>query len=211
MTGYLPIGDDEHIIRGIFELPGIAAFPSMAAARSGIFRRECREFAPDGGLTPREEEVKCGAIRQIVKEQKMKKFFVRLILIVIVVSAFALTSQALAATAPPKWMNSHFVVGKGIVFNFSYDASHLRSPNIHGATITIHGNSYPLACVVVTEKTTISCTLRGGLTEFAGDSGSIHLLGYWYSVIIPNKSEKIAPLNTPSPTPLPSPTMPPLL
>jgi hypothetical protein len=80
------------------------------------------------------------------------------------------------------------VVGKGVVFVFDLNGANVRGPNLN-ATLYLNGNSYPLACKVNKEEGTIICTVRGGLTEFAGDAGSVSLLGRLYSVIIPARPE----------------------
>lgn len=122
----------------------------------------------------------------------MKKIFSFVMVIFILASALAFNVSAVRADSSPILTDVHFVAGKGIVFVFDKNGARVRAPNLKNSTLYLNGNSYPLACKVNKEEDTIVCTVRGGLTEFAGDQGSVSLLGLLYSVIIPSPPE-IAP------------------
>ena len=52
---------------------------------------------------------------------------------------------------------------------------------------------YDLGCTVNKEEGKIICVARGGLTEFAGQTGIIHLAGQIFYVIIPDRYTPEAP------------------
>jgi len=120
----------------------------------------------------------------------MKKVISLVLALVVLSSAFLFNvGQASAASSHPILVDTHYVDGKGIAFVFDLNGARVRSPNIKNSTLYLNGNSYPLACRVNRSDATIICTVRGGLTEFAGDQGSVSLLGLLYSVIIPSLPE----------------------
>jgi hypothetical protein len=120
----------------------------------------------------------------------MKKIYSFLLVLVVLTSAFAFNIGKASALSYPTLTDVHFVTGKGIVFVFDLNGMRLRGPNLKGATLYLHGNPYPLACLVDKEDGKIVCTVRGGLTEFAGDQGSVSLLDRLYTVIIPSLPAK---------------------
>jgi hypothetical protein len=119
----------------------------------------------------------------------MKRLFSILMIVAVLASAFLFNVSKASAASYPTLVDTHFVYGKGIAFVFDTNGMKVRAPNLRGSVLYLHGNSYPLACWVNNIAGTIVCTVRGGLTEFAGDQGSVSLLGRLYSVIIPSRPE----------------------
>ena len=116
----------------------------------------------------------------------MKKIFSFLMVMSLLASVFVFNVSKASAASYPTLSDVHYVFGKGIVFVFDTNGMKVRAPNLKGSTLYLHGNSYPLACTVDKSAGKIICTVRGGLTEFAGDQGSVSLLGRQYSVVIPS-------------------------
>ena len=119
----------------------------------------------------------------------MKKILSSLLVLVLLTSVFVINVSKVSAASYPTLVYTHYVYGKGIVFVFDANGTNLRTPNLKGSTLYLHGNAYPLSCIVDKADGLIVCTARGGLTEFAGDQGSVSLLGRLYSVIIPGLPE----------------------
>ena len=116
----------------------------------------------------------------------MKKIFSFLMVMSLLASVFVFNVSKASAASYPTLVDVHYVYGKGIVFVFDANGMNVRAPNLRGSTLYLHGNSYPLACTVARASGMIVCTVRGGLTEFAGAQGSVSLLGRLYSVVIPS-------------------------
>lgn len=120
----------------------------------------------------------------------MKKIISLVLVLVVLSSAFLFNvGKASAASSYPTLVDTHYVYGKGIVFVFDLNGARVRAPNIKNSTLYLNSNTYHLSCWVNRANQTIVCTARGGLTEFAGDQGTVSLLGRLYSVIIPSLPE----------------------
>jgi hypothetical protein len=128
----------------------------------------------------------------------MKKLFSLVMVLAVLGAALWFNVGQASAVSYPTYSASRFVSGKGIVFVFDLNGSNLKAPNLKNATLYVGSNSYPLACTVNKEEGTIVCVVRGGLTEFAGQHGTIFLAGKLYSVIIPDIWE-IPTVSTPDP------------
>lgn len=120
----------------------------------------------------------------------MKKIFLFLMATMILASAFFLNVGSARADDAPTFVGAHSVNGKGVAFIFDLNGLKLRTPNLKGAVLFLNGNIYPLSCTVNKGEDKIVCTATGKLSDlYAGDQGTISLLGWYYSVIIPPRLE----------------------
>ena len=117
----------------------------------------------------------------------MKKIFASFMIVAILASALIFNVGKAGAASYPTLVDSRYVEGKGISFIFDSNGMKVRGPNLKNAVLYVNGDSYPLACTFNKEQESIVCVVRGGLTEFAGMPGTVQLMGYFYSVIIPGR------------------------
>jgi len=116
----------------------------------------------------------------------MKRTFSVLMLAVLLVSAFGFSASPASAAELITYVGARFVQGKGVVFVF--DASGYRNKDVRGADIFVGSNFHNFGCTVNAERTQIVCVANGGLTQYAGQTGVIHLAGQIFYVIIPGYS-----------------------
>lgn len=115
----------------------------------------------------------------------MKKFLFFLIAAVLLVSTFAAQAGQAKAAGLITYVDGRFMWGEGVVFIF--DATGYRNRDVRGTTIFVGSNFHKLGCTVNKEKTRIVCIGRGSLTEYAGQTGIIHLAGQLFYVTIPDR------------------------
>jgi hypothetical protein len=117
----------------------------------------------------------------------MKRVFSLLIAVIVLLSVFSFSPSRAQAAGIISYAGGNFIIGKGIAFVFH--GSGLRNRDVRGANIFVGSDFYPLGCTVNKEEKRIVCVLRGGLTEYAGETGIIYLGGQIFYVIIPDLKE----------------------
>ena len=105
----------------------------------------------------------------------MKKVFWLLLAMTLLVSALGFNTGSAQAAGTITYVGGRFVWGKGIVFVF--EASGHKNKDVRNATIFVGSSFYDLGCTVDKENENIICVLGGGLTQYAGQTGVIHLGG----------------------------------
>ncbi len=115
----------------------------------------------------------------------MKKFLLFLVAVVVLASTFAATGQAKAASLIT-YVDGRYIWGEGVVFIF--EGTGFRNKDVRDTTIFAGSNFHNLGCTVNKEKTRIVCIGRGSLTEYAGQTGIIHLAGQLFYVTIPDRA-----------------------
>jgi hypothetical protein len=120
------------------------------------------------------------------KENSMKKTLLFLIAIVVLTSAFGFQAGQVKAASLITFVDGRFMWGEGVVFIF--EATGYRNRDVRDTTIFVGSNFHDLGCTVNKEKTRIVCIGRGGLTEYAGQTGIIHLAGQLFYVTIPDRT-----------------------
>jgi hypothetical protein len=115
----------------------------------------------------------------------MKKILSLVMVAIVLASAFWVPAESARAAGLITYRGGVFVEGKGIAFVF--DAPGYRNRDVKAADIFLHSSFYDLGCTVNREEDKIVCVLRGGLTEYAGETGVIHLAGHVFYVTIPGR------------------------
>jgi hypothetical protein len=126
------------------------------------------------------------------KERAMRRLLSLGLIIGVFLSLFAAAAGKAQAAGLITYRGGLYVWGKGIVFVF--DASGYRNKDVKDANIFVGSNFHHLGCTVNQEEDKIVCVLRGGLTQYAGETGVIYLGGQVFYVIIPDRTipEEIA-------------------
>ncbi len=114
----------------------------------------------------------------------MKKAFLFLIALVVMVSTFAFQTGQARAASLITFVDARFIWGKSVVFVF--DATGYKNRDVRDTTIFVGSNFHDLGCTVNKEKTRIVCVGRFSLTDYAGQTGIIHLAGQIFYVTIPD-------------------------
>ena len=109
-----------------------------------------------------------------------------LITISVFLSTLAFQAGHVKAATPITYADGRFMWGEGVVFIF--EATGYRTRDVRDTTIFVGSNFHELGCKVNKEKTRIVCIGRGGLTEYAGQTGIIHLAGQLFYVTIPDRT-----------------------
>jgi hypothetical protein len=126
----------------------------------------------------------------------MKKVLLLAVAVMIVFSVLPLSAGKAAAASLITYVDGRYVWGKGIVFVFK--ASGYRNRDVRDANMFAGSNYHDLYCTVDKEKENIVCVARGGLTQYAGQTGIIYLAGQVFYVTIPDKTiPKEAPVVEP--------------
>ncbi len=120
----------------------------------------------------------------------MKRLLSAVMIVTVLASALLFNVGKAQAASYPTLTATRYVIGREIVFAFEFNVAKLRGPNLRNASLYLHGATYPLACTVNKDNGTIICIAQGGLSKFAGDRGSVSLLGHLYSVVIPAVPEQ---------------------
>ena len=115
----------------------------------------------------------------------MKNIISLVVAAVILASTFWVRTDSARAAGLITYRGGAFVEGKGI--SFVFDAPGYRNRDVKGANILVHSSFYDLGCTVNREEDKIVCVLRGGLTEYAGETGIIYLAGQVFFVTIPGR------------------------
>jgi hypothetical protein len=118
----------------------------------------------------------------------MKKIFFIFLAVGIFVSTLGFTATNAHAAGHIAYEGAAFVQNKGIVFVFDVDGVAKKNTKIRDATLTIDSEVYPLSCIFKADEGKIRCDVRGGLTQFAGQTGIISLNGQTFYVIIPPRN-----------------------
>ncbi|GEM_PF-2063374 len=113
----------------------------------------------------------------------MRKMFLFLMMLTVLVSTLGVQTTKARADGLITYEGGEFVVGVGILFTF--DASSYRNKDLKNATIYVGSDFYDLNCWVRKEDGEILCSVRGGLTQFAGQTAIIYLAGQIFYVTIP--------------------------
>jgi len=121
----------------------------------------------------------------------MKKILSLVMAAVILISMLWISVGSAGAAGLISYAGGRFVWGKGVVFVF--EASGYRNKDVRDASIFAGSNFHDLYCTVDKEKENIVCVARGALTEYAGQTGIIHLAGQIFYVTIP---DRIFPVQT---------------
>jgi|SRR5687768_12373757 len=116
----------------------------------------------------------------------MRKLILLGLAIGVLISTLWCTAGKVQAAGLITYRGGLYVWGKGIVFVF--DASGYRNKDVKDASIFVGSNFHDLGCTVNKEEAKIVCTLRGGLTEHAGETGVIYLGGQVFYVLIPDRT-----------------------
>ncbi|WKZ37061.1 MAG: hypothetical protein QY332_03870 [Anaerolineales bacterium] len=124
------------------------------------------------------------------------------IILAVLMMASVLGSAATKAKAAGliTYEGAVFTLSKGIVFLFNVDEFAKKNVKVRPATLYIGSDAYPLSCIFKADEGKIRCDVRGGLTQFAGQTGIIYLNGQIFYVIIPGRggpSEQAGPLVCP--------------
>ncbi len=114
----------------------------------------------------------------------MKKLLSLLIAIVTLASLFALQTGQAKAASLITFVDARFIWGKSVVFVF--DATGYKNRDVRGTTIFVGSNFHDLGCTVNKEESRIVCIGRFRLTDYAGQTGIIHLAGQIFYVTIPD-------------------------
>src|ERR1044072_7940951 len=117
----------------------------------------------------------------------MKKILSFVMAFVVLFSLFSFSASRAQAAGVIRFAGSRFVVGKGAVFLFK--ASGFGKNAAKNATIFAGSNFYNLFCTVKKEDGLITCTARGEITQFGGETGIIHLAGQVFYVMVPYLAE----------------------
>jgi len=126
----------------------------------------------------------------------MKKFLSLAMAVVILISALWVSTGSARAAGMISYAGGRFVWGKGIVFVF--EASGYRNKDVRDASLFVGSNFHDLYCTVDKEKEHIVCVARGALTEYAGQTGIIHLAGQIFYVTIPDRTlPQVTPVEGP--------------
>jgi hypothetical protein len=115
----------------------------------------------------------------------MKKSLFFLIAAILLASTFAAQAGQARAASLITYVDGRFMWGEGVVFIF--EGSGFRNKDVRETTIFAGSNFHDLGCTVNKEKTRIVCIGRGRLTEYAGQTGIIHLAGQLFYVTIPDR------------------------
>jgi len=115
----------------------------------------------------------------------MKKFLSLLMAVVVLLSMFLFSASKAQAAGLITYKGGLFVWGKGVVFVF--EASGIRNKDVKNASIFAGSNFHDLYCSVNKAEGKIVCVARGELTEYAGQTGIIHLAGQIFYVTIPGR------------------------
>jgi hypothetical protein len=116
----------------------------------------------------------------------MKKILSLAMAVVILISMLWISVGSAGAAGLITYAGGRFVWGKGVVFVF--EASGYRNRDVRDASIFAGSNFHDLYCTVDKEKQNIICVARGSLTEYAGQTGIIHLAGQIFYVTIPGRT-----------------------
>lgn len=123
----------------------------------------------------------------------MKRILLVLMAVVLLATVFGFDTGQANAASLITYVDGRYVWGKGIVFVFKADG--FKNRDVRGATIFAGSNFHDLGCTVNKEADLIVCVLRGGLTEYAGETGIIYLGGQIFYVTIPDRIlPQVAPL-----------------
>src|SRR6266498_5739816 len=117
----------------------------------------------------------------------MKKILSFLMAVIVLFSLFSFSASKAQAAGVIRLAGSRFIVGKGAVFLFK--ASGFGKNAVKNATIFAGSNFHNLNCTVKKDEDLITCSARAEITQFAGETGIIHLAGQIFYVIIPNFAE----------------------
>ncbi|HLO16733.1 MAG TPA: hypothetical protein VK206_18005 [Anaerolineales bacterium] len=112
-----------------------------------------------------------------------KKILSLIVAVVVLLSVFSFSSSKVQAAGIINYAGGNFVWGKGIAFVF--DASGYRNRDVKDGAIFVGSNFHDLGCTVNREGSKIICVARGGLAEYAGETGIIYLAGQVFYVTIP--------------------------
>ena len=116
----------------------------------------------------------------------MRKIFSFLVMAMLLITALGVSATPASAGSAITYIDSRFVLGKGIVFIF--EGTGYKNKDVKNIQLILHSDNYKLGCVAVKKENKIVCVGDGDLTVFAGQVGSITLVGQTFSVIIPDRS-----------------------
>lgn len=117
----------------------------------------------------------------------MRKVLLSILVVFMLLSVFSFSPSRAHAAGIIQYAGGSFVIGKGI--SFVFHASGLRNRDVRGASIFVGSDFHPLGCTVNRAEERVVCVLRGGLTEYAGETGILYLGGQIFYVTIPGMKE----------------------
>jgi hypothetical protein len=113
----------------------------------------------------------------------MKKFSLFLLVLVAMLASLVLTAVPARAASLITFVDARFIWGKSVVFIF--DATGYKNRDVREATIFVGSNFHDLGCTVNKEEEKIVCIGLYSLTDYAGQTGILHLAGQIFYVPIP--------------------------
>jgi hypothetical protein len=116
----------------------------------------------------------------------MRKILLAAIAVLVSFSMLSLSIVQAGAAGLITFVDGRYVWGKGIVFVFA--ATGYRNRDVRDANMFAGSNFHDLYCTVDKEKENIVCVARGGLTQYAGQTGVIYLAGQVFYVTIPDRT-----------------------
>ncbi len=75
---------------------------------------------------------------------------------------------------------------------FVFDASGYKNSDVRDATLTIGSSSFDVHCTVNKKAGKIICVAGGGLTQYAGQTGTLYIAGHAFYVEIPYRSVSLS-------------------
>lgn len=115
----------------------------------------------------------------------MKKLLLILTALVVTASLFGLQATRAQAAGTITYERTNYVEGKGIVYVFL--ATGFSNKEVkEGTSIYVGGEFHDLFCWITSDKEHIVCNAQGGLTQYAGQTAIITLLGQTFYLTIPN-------------------------
>ena len=125
----------------------------------------------------------------------MRKVLLFLVAAVVLASTFAAQTGQAKAASLITYVDGRYIWGEGVVFIF--EGTGFRNKDVRDTTIFVGSNFHDLGCTVNKEKTRIVCIGRGSLTEYAGQTGIIHLAGQLFYVTIPDRDIRTVTVEEP--------------
>jgi hypothetical protein len=107
-------------------------------------------------------------------------------IVIILVSLLSFRPGRAQAAGIITYQGGQFVLGKGIVFVFT--GSGFRNRDLKNANIFAGSNFHHLSCSINKGDAKIVCVVRGGLTEFAGETAIIYLGRQIFYVTVPGRN-----------------------
>lgn len=112
----------------------------------------------------------------------MRRVFSFLVTAVMLLSVFGFAGTVQAAGSLT-YIESRYVWGKGVVFIFEGEG--LKNKDVKGANLFVESNDYKLSCWVNKAEGKVICVASSGLTQYAGEFGTVSLAGQVFTVLIP--------------------------